>query len=69
MQKVSIFKKKSVKQLDSNPRPPESKSVALPIEPYSCGFNGMLLEFPPLLCLQPAAERSLPHSLVVTNLK
>ena len=38
--KVLIFEeKKSVHQLDSNPRPPECKSVALPIEPYGCGFR------------------------------
>ena len=30
-------KKKSVHQLDSNPLPPECKSV-VPIEPYGCGF-------------------------------
>ena len=31
--------KKSIHQLDSNPQPPECKSVALPIEPYGCGFR------------------------------
>ena len=35
--KVLIFKK-SVHQLDSNPRLPECKLVALPIELYGCGF-------------------------------
>ena len=45
--------------MDSNPRPPECKSVALLIEPYGCGFDGMLLEFSPLLRLQPAVERNL----------
>ena len=29
---------KSVHHLDSSPRPPECKSIALPIEPYGCGF-------------------------------
>ena len=40
MQKVLIFrkKKKTVHQLDSNPRPPECMSVALPIEPYGCVY-------------------------------
>ena len=37
--KVLILKKKSVHHLDSNPRPPECKSVALAIEPYGCGFR------------------------------
>ena len=32
-------KKRSVHQLDSNPRPLECKSVALPIEPYAYGFR------------------------------
>ena len=55
--KVLIFeKKKSVHQLDSSPQPRECKSVALPIEPY--GY-GIMLEFSPLLRLQPAAEHNL----------
>ena len=53
---IHFRKKKSVYHLDSNPRLPECKSVALTIEPYGCG---MLLEFSPLLRLQPTAERSL----------
>ena len=57
MQKVLIFEKKSVHHLDSNPRPPECKSVALPIEPYGYGLDGMLLEFSPLLRLRAAVER------------
>jgi len=57
--KVLIFEKKSVHQLDSNPRP-ECKSVALSIEPYGCGF---LLEFSPLLRLQAVVERKLITAL------
>ena len=56
---IDFRKKKLVHQQDSNPRPPECKSVALPIEPYGCGFDGMLLEFSPLLRLQPTVERNL----------
>ena len=58
--KVLIFEiKKSVHQLDSNLQPPECKSVALPIEPYGCGFQWNVT---PLLRLQPAAE----HNLITT---
>jgi len=53
---IDFRKKKSVHQLDSSPQPLECKSVALPIEPY--GY-GIMLEFSPLLRLQPAAERNL----------
>ena len=57
MQNVILSKKKSVHQLDSYPQPPECKSVSLPIELFVLWFfDGMLLEFSPLLCLQPAAE-------------
>ena len=33
------FRGKNVHQLDLNPRPPECKSAALPIELYDCGFR------------------------------
>ena len=33
------FRKKSVHHLNSNLRPPERKSAALPIELYGCGFR------------------------------
>ena len=44
--------------MDSNPQPPECKSVALPIELYGCGFRWNVAEFSPLLHLQPTAERN-----------
>ena len=60
MQKVLIFEKKSVHQLDSNLRPPECKSVALyPLSHMAVVLDGILLEFSPCLRLQPAAERNL----------
>ena len=61
--KVLILKKKAVHHLDLNLRPPECKSVVLPIEPYGCGFDGMLLKFSPLLRLQGAVERKLITAL------
>ena len=68
MQKVLIFgEKRPVHQLESNPRPPECKSVTLPIELYGCGFQWMLLEFSPLICLQPAAEFSLITALTCSD--
>jgi len=39
VQKVLIFDKTAVHQLDLNPWPPECKSFALPIELYGCGFQ------------------------------
>ena len=50
MQKVLIFGKKSVHQLDSNPRPPQ---LLYPLSHIAMAvvFDGMLLEFSPLLCL------------------
>ena len=45
--------------MDSNTRPPECKSVALRLSHMTVVFDGMLLEFSPLLRLQPAAERNL----------
>ena len=48
---IDFRKKKSVHQWDSNPRPP------------AVVFDGMLLEFSPLLRLQPAAEHNLITAL------
>ena len=59
MQKVLIFEQKTVHQLESNLRPPECKSVALPIEPYGCGFQWNVARVSPLLHLQPPAECNL----------
>ena len=36
---IDVREKKSVHLRDLNPRPTECKSVALPIEPYGCGFG------------------------------
>ena len=57
--KVLNFKKKSVHWLDLNPQPPERKSVALPIEPYSCGFRWNVAPVFSTFRLQPAAECNL----------
>ena len=54
------FWKISVYHMESNPRPPECKSVALPIELYVPSF---LLEFSPLLRLQATAEQKLITAL------
>ena len=65
MQKVLIFekKKKPVHQLESNPRPPECSKVHYPLSHMAVVFNRMLLEFSPLLCLQPVAESNLSNAL------
>ena len=44
-QKDLIFKNKSFPHLDSTPRPPECKSVELPIELYDCGFQWTFFQF------------------------
>ena len=48
--------KKIVHQLDSNQQPPVCLYV---LSHTAVGFDGMLLEFSPLLHVQPAAERNL----------
>ena len=53
------FQKKSVHQLDSNPRPPDCSDYPLN---HTVVFDGMLLELSPLLRLQSAAE----HNLITT---
>ena len=63
MQKGLIFEKKSVYQLDSNPRPPECSQLLYPLSHVAVVFDAMLLEFSPLLCLQPAAEHNLITAL------
>jgi len=56
---IDFQKKKEYALPEFEPANPERKSAALPIELYGCVFDGMLLEFSPLLHLQPAAERNL----------
>jgi len=58
---ISIdIQKKNVHHLDSDPRPPECKSVALPIEPYGCGFQWNVAQvFSTSSSCQAAVERKL----------
>jgi len=58
IQNARVLKRNS---LDSNLQPHALHSCALPVQVYFCVSSEMLLEFSPLLCLQPTAE-----SIVIT---
>ena len=60
MQKVSIFEKKNLFTSGIRTRDLLNVSQLLyPLSHMAVVFDGMLLEFSPLLRLQPAAERNL----------
>ena len=69
--KCITFENKSVHQLDSNPQPPECKSVSLPIELFVLWFlMECHLSFLHFFVFNPLQNASWsPHQLVVTNLK
>jgi len=58
--KIIDIQKKICYYLDSNPRPPKCKSVALPIELYGCGLQWNIS---PLLRPQAAVEHKLITAL------
>ena len=62
-QKVLIFGRKKVFTSWIRTHNLNASQLLYPLSHMAVAFNGMLLEFSPLLCLQPAAERKLITAL------